>query len=141
MTLTGYAVLAVPMVAVASAEATTASYRPLLSVVYNPPPPQEVMGVVLEGNLPTTLTWESQGAFAVYDLVSGNLEELLADDGVSSGTCLANEVPTAQFVDTRATPPGSVGYYYLVRAAIAPATGSYGYGSSGSERLPLLDCP
>jgi hypothetical protein len=126
---------------VASAEATTASYRPRLSVTYNLPPPQEVVGVMLEGNSPTTLIWESQEAVAVYDLLTGDLTGLLADDGVSSGTCLASDVPTAQFVDTRAGPPGADGYYYLVRAANARGTGSYGYSSSGSERIPLLDCP
>jgi len=125
---------------VASAEATSASFRPLLSVIYNAWPP-EVAGVMLDGTSPTTLTWESQGANAVYDLVTGFLEGLLVDEGFTSATCLADDVSTARYVDTRSLPPRADGYYYLVRAANAVATGSYGNSSSGSERNPLVDCP
>ena len=125
---------------VASAEATTALHRPLLSVSYIVGPP-EVAAVMLDGTSPTTLTWEVQVADTVYDLVSGFLEGLLVDGDFSSATCLADDVPTGHYIDTRPMPPLLDGYYYLVRAANAVATGSYGSSSSGSERTPRSDCP
>jgi hypothetical protein len=55
------------------------------------------------------------------------------------GTCLQSALGTPTTTDASLPPPGA-GYVYLVRGK-GSVIGSLGYGSSGSERVPVSACP
>ena len=102
--------------------------------------PGETRGVELP--TPTSITWTSDrliaGAGTVHDVLRGPLAQFPV--GTSPGeSCLADSTPNASVSVASAPPPGA-GFYYLVRGTNACGAGSYGFGSSGSERISAT-CP
>ena len=89
-------------------------------------PLQEVTGLVLEGNEPTTLAWDAQ-ALVLYDIISGLLSDLRSDHGYDRAECLFDNNVRAEYFDQRPAPSSGDGYYYLVRAQ-GSGVGSYGNG-------------
>ncbi len=89
----------------------------------------------------TTLAWTGQDASMAYDVASGLVSELSRDDGMSAATCVGNDVTGTAYIDTRSAPLAGDGYYYVVRAQGLCSTGTYGYATSGVERLPAAACP
>jgi hypothetical protein len=84
------------------------------------------------------LTWTGV-AGVVYDLVSSTLAELAAH-GTATAACLADD-HAVDYNDDRPDPTPNAGYYYLVRAQSTCGSGTYGYASAGTERLPTAACP
>ena len=105
------------------------------------PAPIEVQGLLVSGHASTTLSWTGQGASVVYDVIGGSLGDLRTQQGVTSATCLRNDVGSVTWVDPRPRPGAGNGDYYVVRAQDACGAGTYGYGSSAAERLPAAACP
>jgi hypothetical protein len=103
-------------------------------------PPPELSGLHVDGHAGTTVSWTASGGTAVYDVVSSTLSDL-AVNGTPTATCLANDVATASYVDVQADPAPGAGYYYLVRTQNACGTGTFGFSSSGPERVPTAGCP
>jgi hypothetical protein len=96
--------------------------------------PREVSGVRLRSS--TLLDWNSSsvgsGTGARYDVVQGVLPHLSTGSG-SSEVCLANDLTQRTLTDGM-VPPSGTGFYYVVRAANACGTGTFGAGSSGAPR-------
>ena len=105
-----------------------------------PGPPPEVQGVAAIGHTTTTLSWTDLGVSPKYDIASATLSNLRAVSW-SGATCLVNDVTTTSFPDPRANPSVGDGYYYLVRVQLSCGTGTYGFDSSGAERVPVAACP
>ncbi len=101
--------------------------------------PTEVQGVVLDGQTPTGLAWAAASG-AVYDVASGALSDLRVD-GTTSAACLSNDGTAAGYVENRPDPAPGAGYYYIVRAQSACGSGTYGFASTGQERVPTAACP
>jgi hypothetical protein len=103
--------------------------------------PVEVGGLAVSGSSSTTVSWTSQAPDFRYDVAGGLVSELRRDGGVAAAACVGNDDASSPFVDVRPAPPAGDGYYYMVRSQNACGTGSYGFASSGAERLPLAACP
>jgi hypothetical protein len=103
------------------------------------PSPAEVQGVVLDGQTPTGLTWSATSG-AVYDVASGALSDLRVN-GTTTAACLSNNGATAGYIDVRSDPVPGAGYYYIARAQGACGAGTYGFASTGQERVPTAACP
>jgi hypothetical protein len=101
----------------------------------------EVSGLLLEGAEPTLLSWDGQGTGLRYDIVTGTLAALLADQGSVNGECLENDVAGESGSDSRQNPAAGEGFYYLVRAENVCGSGGYGTSTAGGDRTPLADCP
>ena len=104
--------------------------------------PAEIANQTVAGKAPTTLTWNGQattaGPSVVYDVASGSLLALHASGLVAATSCLAGDLPTTTYEDTRGNPPPGDGYYYLTAAQNPCGTGGYG---PGRETLGGLACP
>ena len=98
--------------------------------------PVEVQGLTV-GSDKTTLSWTSQstaaGPATVYDMARGSLSELPAGQGVSE-VCLAPGTSATTLTDP-AVPAAGTGFWYLARARNACGVGTYGYRSSGEDRI------
>lgn len=81
-----------------------------------------------------------------YDVVSGFVSEMKADQGFARASCLAALTPASPFVDTR-LPPTLDAYYYLIRAHGPNGVGTYGDGSAARPNVrdpldeTLVLCP
>jgi len=104
------------------------------------PAPGEVTGVAVSETPGTTVAWNDAGGGAVYDIASQTLSDLRAN-GTSTASCFANDVIGTSTPDGRPDPAPGDGYYYLVRAQTACATGTYGFNSGSVERTPTSACP
>ena len=104
------------------------------------PAPGEVTGVAVSETPGTTVAWADAGGGVVYDVASQTLSDLHAN-GTSTAACLANDVAATSAPDARPDPPAGEGYYYLVRAQSACASGTYGFASGPVERTPASACP
>lgn len=104
------------------------------------PAPVEVAGVTVSGAATTTVGWSGLGGGVAYDVASDALSALRAS-GTTTATCLGNDVAVTSFVDPRPDPPIGDGWYYLVRAQGGCGTGTYGFDSASSERVPAAACP
>jgi len=102
--------------------------------------PGEVQNLVIASSEPTSLGWTPQGG-ALYDVIGGSASDLIAGSGVEGAQCLANDAPAAAWVDTRPDPAPGETYYYLVRGEQSSNPGTWGFATSGAERLPAADCP
>ena len=97
--------------------------------------PGEVAALVVDrtGGVTVRLTWGGLGAGpgTVYDVVRGDLPTTFAalECGVA-GT----------FAEDAAPPSPGAGFFFVVRGRNACGTGSYGFASSGSERIGA-GCP
>jgi hypothetical protein len=105
-------------------------------VVASPP---EITALRIDGHSPSSLGWSDPGG-AVFDVVSSTLGDLRTS-GTTGATCLANDVETAGYSDTRPNPSAGNGYYYLVRAQSSCGSGNYGSDSAGVPRAPVAACP
>lgn len=103
--------------------------------------PVEVGGFAISGSSTTTVSWTGQAPDFHYDVAGGLVSELNRDAGAAAAACLSNDLAAAPFVDGRAKPAAGSGYYYVVRSQNACGTGTYGFASSGAERIPLAACP
>jgi len=103
--------------------------------------PGEVQNLVVTQPGLTNLQWTPQGSGVLYDVIGGAASGLVPDAGVSAAQCLANGATTGRFVDTRPDPAAGQTYYYDVRAEQSCNLGTYGFATSGAERLPVTDCP
>jgi hypothetical protein len=85
------------------------------------------------------LAWTSaapaSGALTVHDLARGALDAF----PVGAGACVSSGVSGDRSTDATLPAPGH-GFWYLVRARNSIGTGTYGYRSSGSERI-TSSCP
>jgi hypothetical protein len=86
------------------------------------------------------LTWTAPGGAVSYDVASSTLSDLRIN-ATTTAACLASELAPTSYADGQSDPPAGDGYYYLIRAQSACGSGSYGFDSAASERLPTLPCP
>lgn len=106
--------------------------------------PPEVSGMSLEGNETTLLTWQPVAFADLYDISRGLLSDL---DGSDFGACQNHRDPDRSDTsfEEDETPASADGFFFLVRGKNlgCPASGSYGDGSSGTERPNSnpLACP
>jgi hypothetical protein len=103
--------------------------------------PTEVAALNVSKAGGTQLTWTAQGAGFRYDVAGGGLATLRTAGNVGSATCLANDLVTATWTDARPNPASGQGYYYLSRAQNACGTAGYGAATSGTPRVPAVNCP
>jgi hypothetical protein len=98
-------------------------------------PAAEVINLLMSdlGNS-TQLAWDSQDAAAgsgtVYDVVTGLVSDLIAQDNYSSATCGINDHADTPYVDVNADPAVGAVRYWLVRAWNGCTTGGGTYGDS-----------
>jgi hypothetical protein len=103
-------------------------------------PPVEVasLSVTQPG---TTLGWTDQGFGFRYDVASGLISALIAQQSTTSAACIQDDVSGASFADGRPDPSPGEGYFYMVRSQNACGTGTYGFSSTGGEHFAGTDCP
>jgi hypothetical protein len=101
----------------------------------------EVAGLTVSLAGGTQLSWTSQGTGFRYDVVGGDLATLRLNGQVTAAACLANDRATASWTDPRPDPAPSQALYYLTRAQNACGTAGYGSATSGTPRVPAVDCP
>jgi hypothetical protein len=101
--------------------------------------PVAVSGVTASGGAPTQLAWASQsgstGPGLRYDIAGGLLSQLRASGLVAATSCLAPDVGTTTFSDSRPHPASGDGYYYLLRAENACGGGGFGTGRAALDSL------
>jgi hypothetical protein len=101
--------------------------------------PVETTGVAFASD-GLTLSWNSavasSGTATVKDLVRGLLGQLPA--GGAGETCLGTL--SGSSIADATVPAAGAGFYYLVRARNACGTATYGFASSGAERITTA-CP
>jgi hypothetical protein len=89
-----------------------------------------------------TLAWTSAvptaGSATVHDVMRGALRQFPVGTG-GSETCLASGVAGASTVEAT-TPAAGAGFYYLVRGRNVCGSGTYGFATSGAERITAV-CP
>ena len=68
------------------------------------------------------------------------LKFLGSDGSVVQALCLGTSA-LAAFQDLRPEPATGNGFYYLVRGDGVCGPGTYGFASSGVERVPAAPCP
>jgi hypothetical protein len=89
-----------------------------------------------------TLSWTSavpsSGPATVHDVMRGALRQFPVGTG-GSEVCLASGLATASTVEAT-TPAAGSGFYYLVRGRNVCAAGTYGFATSGAERITTV-CP
>lgn len=105
--------------------------------------PGEVGGLAF-GPGTTTLTWDSMarpaGNGTVYDAIRGSLADLVASGGSIGGASCLPAPGTATSLADATNPAPEGGFYYLVQARNACATGGWGTASSGTTRT-RANCP
>ncbi|MEE9218439.1 MAG: FG-GAP-like repeat-containing protein [Acidobacteriota bacterium] len=94
---------------------------------------------LLAGN--TLLSWQAPepdpGTETAYDLARGNIPDLAADEGINQATCLLDLTSSLNASDDAIPAPGQA-FYYLIRAEISCGVGSFGSGTSGTERTASI---
>lgn len=81
------------------------------------------------------LQWSPVAACTGYDVVRGDLSDLLATDGdfaAATSTCAANDV-VATSLDDADSPPAGEGFFYLVRSMTCHAVGTWDSGSPSQQ--------
>jgi len=105
-------------------------------------PTAEVAAFTASGASPTALSWTSQAAATgpgvVYDVVGGLLSGLRTSGLAGATSCVASNLTTAGYSDSRPLPVPGDGFFYLTRAK--NSCGSAGFGS-GRSALDPLTCP
>jgi len=100
--------------------------------------PVEVSGLSAAAASPL-LSWDEQGSQVgpglSYDVVGGTLSALHGSSIGASTSCLAGDLTSPSFDDTRPAPPPGDGYYYLARARTPECTGGFGFGRGAIEPL------
>jgi hypothetical protein len=104
--------------------------------------PVEIQGLRVDKGAATHLSWTAQSQAPRYDVVGGALAELRSAQGSGGAACLGDDAPLSAWDDSvRPDPAVGQGYYYLVRGQNVCGTGTYGFASSGIERVPSAGCP
>ncbi len=92
----------------------------------------------------TVWTWTSladtAGSGTRYELVRGELGELLASGSFAGADCLAQELATASYEDASPAPEAGRGTYTLVRGVNVCGAGSYGAAGHARSELDGV-CP
>jgi hypothetical protein len=101
--------------------------------------PSEILGVGFQSKTPTVLAWPSGGNDS-FDVASSTLGDLRSN-GTTTAGCLSNNGTAATYTDSRPNPAVGTGFYYLIRAQSSCGAGTYGFASSGTERIPVAACP
>ena len=104
--------------------------------------PVEVAGLSVGSASPSHLSWSDEpagtGPGLVYDLAGGGLVALHASGLGPASACLAPNLTTTAYDDTRADPPAGDGYFYLARGRNSCGNGSFG---PGPQSIDSLACP
>lgn len=104
--------------------------------------PREVSGVTFDADR-ATLRWMSvageAGSGTVYDVVRGDLGELLSEGNIAGASCIASALSAAFSMDPD-TPALDQGFYYVVQARNACGSGGWGADSAGNSRMNAA-CP
>jgi len=100
----------------------------------------EVGNVVFQRMESTTISWDDAGFGVSYDVVVGSLTELRKDARADAAQCGQNDLQNPRYDDDTPDPQAGEGHYYLIRPQSACGAGTYGFASSGEERLPISDC-
>jgi N-acetylneuraminic acid mutarotase len=108
--------------------------------------PGEVSGLQVGLSSPTEVTWDSQslqsGAGTGYDVVGGYIFATEGFLNYTAGSCLQAGSSSASVIDTDPDPGPQVARWYLARARNSCSIGTYGTGSSGSNRNGSIPaCP
>jgi hypothetical protein len=108
---------------------------PLTPGTFNQPLEIENLRVLADKE---TVEWDSAvpggGADTVHDLVRGIIADLPVS-GALTETCLLPDSPPTFVVDPEIPEPGS-GFYYIVRGHNECGDGTFGFATTGEERLP-----
>jgi subtilisin family serine protease len=114
---------------------------PLLASTYAVP--QEVRFVEFVLGSKTRLRWESQalsaGSATAYDLLRGDLISLSQIGNIGFANCAIDSWSGNEF-DEFSVPPAGRGYSFLVRATNSCGRSTWGFDSSGAERINTR-CP
>ena len=102
--------------------------------------PAEVTGLLIDRRQPTKIMWTAVPGALLYDLASSTLSDLRLH-GTATATCAKNDISGTTTNDNRSDPAIGDGYYYMIRAQSTCGSGTYGYHTNGSERLPTAACP
>ena len=100
--------------------------------------PVEISNLTLAYGHPTLISWEDQGPLSgtatQYDLISGGLGP---SPGIffTASECLQSMGSGFSYYDSRPDPGLGSTYWYLSRASNICGVGTYGEGTSGSERV------
>jgi hypothetical protein len=101
--------------------------------------PSEVADLAFASKV--TLTWTSGGIAAGpltrHDLTRGGLAELSFE---MFGPCIVSNTLETTATDVEVPTPGQ-GFWYVARARNSLGVGTYGYASSGNERIIFYGCP
>jgi len=93
-------------------------------------PPEALNLQVIDAGGGVMLSWTSLdpvvGAGALYDIVSGEVSQLVLDGGYAQASCLVSSLADTPFSDARPGPPAGKAAYYLVRGRNACGLGTYG---------------
>ena len=99
--------------------------------------PFEVTSVRVEG---ATVSWADQapliGPAVRYDVVTGDLSTLRSTGTFANASCLASDLSSASYTDTRIPLQGD-GFYYMTRATNVCGVGTYGSAALDSGGI----CP
>jgi hypothetical protein len=101
--------------------------------------PQEISTLTMTSK--TALSWDAAPIYAntTYNVLRGDLDKLPVGPGADE-TCAVPSTTATTGADTT-TPDSGKGFWYLVREAVAGCgPGTYGFATSGSERLSAA-CP
>lgn len=101
--------------------------------------PSEVMGVNIPEGEPARLRWLDSRSGFLYDVANGMLSDLRSSGGTALAQCRAEDLVETVHLDERVPSPGD-GYYYIIREDGSCGGGTYGFATSGEERLPLDAC-
>ncbi len=103
-------------------------------------PPGEATGLEVTGSTTASFSWDPDpGGFVTFELLRGDVADLVLDGGVDSAACLLTglTMPVAQDTGT----PGLDGaFHYLVRKRNVCDAGSLGTTSAGVPRTTSV-CP
>ncbi len=104
--------------------------------------PEEVSNLTVSAD-EATISWDSAapsaGPFTVHDLLRGDAGELPVGTGVMETCVLSGSLGTMTM--DAAVPPLDTAYWYLARGRNTCGVGTYGFESSGPERISSTCAP
>ncbi len=113
---------------------------PLDATVWSPP--AEISDLRADKAAAAHLSWSAPAQASRYDVAGGGLADFASGRGTSGASCLADNATQTAWDDTVLPAPSvGQGYYYLVRAQNVCGSGTYGFATTGSERVPGAACP
>ena len=109
--------------------------------------PPTVQNVTVSGDPgDVSVSWDDLGPVVgpsvVYDVTTGFIADLRADEGFNRASCLATRLDASGIKDRSVSPDGSAGSWYLVRGRNSCGTGSWGAGARHRDGLDaMVACP